>query len=144
VRVLTIETRALGRRRPLLPSWQLPIPPEPREREEPLTLRALITRIVAEEVAAFRERQKDRRFVRVLSERQLSEGALAGRIDPAAHERVDKVDANAAVATALIGFEDGLYLVVIDGKEHRDLDEQVIVGPDTTVTFLRLVMLSGA
>ena len=142
--MVTIETRAVGRRRPLLPSWQLPTPPEPAAREEPLTLRALITRIVHEEVAAFRQRQADRRFVRVLSERQLSEGALAGRIDPAAHDHVDKVDAGAAVATALVGFEDGLYLVVIDGKEHRDLDEQVFLGPDTVVTFLRLVMLSGA
>ena len=75
---------------------------------------------------------------------QLSEGALAGRIDPAKHDHVDKVDDGAAVGTALIGFEDGLYLVVIDGREHRDLDEQVVLGPDTTVTFLRLVMLSGA
>jgi hypothetical protein len=141
---MTIETRAVGRRRPLLPSWQLPTPPEPAAREEPLTLRALITRIVHEEVAAFRQRQADRRFVRVLSEHQLSEGALAGRIDPAAHGNVDKIDAGAAVATALVGFEDGLYLVVIDGTEHRDLDEQVVLGPDTVVTFLRLVMLSGA
>ena len=142
--MVTIETRAVGSRRPLLPSWKLPTPPEPSRREEPLTLRALITRIVHEEVAAFRQRQADRRFVRVLSERQLSEGALSGRIDPAAHAHVDKVDAGAAVATALVGFEDGLYLVVIDGKEHRDLDEQVFLGPDTVVTFLRLVMLSGA
>jgi hypothetical protein len=142
--VVIIETRALGRRRPLLPSWQLPTPPGPVAREEPLTLRALITRIVQQEVAAFRQRQADRRFVRVLSERQLSEGALAGRIDPAAHERVQQVDASAAVATALFGFEDGLYLVVIDGKEHRDLNEQIVLGPDTVVTFLRLVMLSGA
>ncbi len=142
--MVTIETRALGRRRPLLPSWQLPTPPDPAARDEPLTLRALITRIVQQEVAAFRQRQADRRFVRVLSERQLSEGALAGRVDPATHDHVDKVDEGAAVGTALIGFEDGLYLVVIDGREHRDLDEQVILGPDTTVTFLRLVMLSGA
>jgi hypothetical protein len=142
--VVTIETRAVGRRRPLLPSWQLPTPPEPAAREEPLTLRALITRIVHEEVAAFRRRQADRRFVRVLSERQLSEGALAGRIDPAAHDHADKVDVAAAIATALVGFEDGLYLVVIDGTEHRDLDAQVVLGPDTVVTFLRLVMLSGA
>lgn len=142
--MVTIETRAVGRRRPLLPSWQLPTPPEPAAREEPLTLRALITRIVHEEVAAFRRRQADRRFVRVLSERQLSEGALAGRIDPAAHDHADKVDAAAAIATALVGFEDGLYLVVIDGTEHRDLDAQVVLGPDTVVTFLRLVMLSGA
>lgn len=141
--MVTIETRVLGRRRPLLPSWQLPTPPDPAAREEPLTLRALITRIVQQEVAAFRQRQSDRRFVRVLSVRELSEGALAGRIDPAAHERVQPVDTGAAVATALIGFEDGLYLVVIDGKEHRDLDEQVVLGADTVVTFLRLVMLSG-
>jgi hypothetical protein len=128
----------------LLPSWQLPSPPDIGPRREPLTLRQLITRVVREEIDAFERRRADRRFVRILSEQQLSEGALRGRIDPAAHDRVQLADPQQAVSTALVGFEDGLYLVVIDGREHRDLDEQIVLGPDTTVTFLRLVMLSGA
>lgn len=49
-----------------------------------------------------------------------------------------------AIGTALRAFEDGLYLVILDGKEQRDLDEQVFPGPDSHVTFLRLVMLAGA
>ncbi|HSL34673.1 MAG TPA: hypothetical protein VK871_13540 [Candidatus Limnocylindrales bacterium] len=54
------------------------------------------------------------------------------------------MDEGQAIGTALQAFEDGLYLVILDGREQRDLDEQVFPKPDSHLTFLRLVMLSGA
>ena len=142
--MLTIEARTAGKRRALIPNWQIPLPPERAGRSEPLTLRSLIGRIVRAEVDAFRERQAERRLVRVLSEPLIAEGATRGRIDPGGRELDQHVDPEAAVGTAIQAFEDQLYLVLIDGREHRDLDEQVFPGPDSTITFLRLVMLSGA
>lgn len=47
------------------------------------------------------------------------------------------------MATALEAFEDGLYLVVVDEREQRSLDAQVFLQPDSTVAFVRLVMLAG-
>ena len=41
-------------------------------------------------------------------------------------------------------FQDGLYLVLLDGREQRNLDEQIFLGPDSHVTFLRLTALAGA
>jgi hypothetical protein len=142
--VLTIEARAVGKRRALIPNWQIPLPPEMTDRSEPLTLRSLISRIVRAEVGAFRERQAERRLVRVLSEPLIAEGASHGKVDPGGRRIDQPVDAEVAVGAALQAFEDQLYLVLIDGREHRDLDEQVFPGPDSTITFLRLVMLSGA
>jgi hypothetical protein len=120
------------------------LPPDPTGRGEPLTLRALISRIVAQEVAAFRERQERRSLVQVLSAREIADGAAKGKVDSGGRELHQVVDAGQAIATALRAFEDGLYLVILDGKEQRDLDEQVFPGPDSHVTFLRLVMLAGA
>jgi hypothetical protein len=54
-----------------------------------------------------------------------------------------KVDADEAVATALEAFEDGLYLVVVDGQELRNLDAQVFLQPDSRVAFVRLTLLAG-
>ncbi len=142
--MLTIDARAPGRRRPLIPQWQIPLPPDPTGRGEPLTLRALISRIVLAEVAAFRDRQATRNLVRVLSAAEIDEGAATGRVDAGGRTLHQVVDDGAAVGTALQAFEDGLYLVLIDGREQRDLDEQVFPGPDSHVTFLRLVMLAGA
>lgn len=142
--MLTIEARVAGKRRALIPKWQIPLPPERTGRSEPLTLRSLIARIVRAEVEGFRERQAERRLVRVLSEPLIAEGASRGKVDPGGRALDQHVDPDVAVGTALQAFEDQLYLVLIDGREHRDLDEQVFPGPDSTVTFLRLVMLSGA
>ena len=73
---LTISARAPGRRQPLIPDWSIPWPPEgdaPAGGEGPLTLRDLITRIVRQEVEAFRRRQHDRRLARVLKDPRILE-----------------------------------------------------------------------
>ena len=44
---------------------------------------------------------------------------------------------------ALQAFEDGLYLVVIDDVEYRDLEKQVFLKDDSRITFIRLTMLTG-
>ncbi|MBN1342094.1 MAG: hypothetical protein JXQ73_05410 [Phycisphaerae bacterium] len=142
-RGLIISTRALGRRRPLLDDWSTSLPPEVGDGGTPLTLRALISRIVLDEVASFRGRQKARRFVHVLTARQIEQGAQRGKIDMGGRDLDQTVDDEEAVGAALQAFEDGLYLVIIDEEEHRDLDRQVFLKADSRITFLRLVMLAG-
>lgn len=141
---LTLSAHAAGRRKPIVPDWQFPWPPDENGGEEPLTLRQLITRVVHAEVKAFQQRQREQRFVRVLTERQIEEGARKGRIDSGGRDLNQTVDPEIAVANALQAFEDGIYLVILDGEEQRDLDRQVHVHPDSHLVFLRLVMLAGA
>lgn len=139
---LTVSTRALGRRKRLLDDWSIPTPP-PRVRGEPFTLRDLITQIVVQTVESFSQRQEENRFVRVLTERDIQTQAERGKIDSGGRDYDQDVDIEEAVANALVSFEDGLYLVIIDDVEHRDLDAEVHLKPDSRVTFLRLVMLAG-
>jgi hypothetical protein len=54
------------------------------------------------------------------------------------------VDPGQAVAAALLAFEDGLYLVILDGEEQRELDRQIFLQADSHMVFVRLVMLAGA
>lgn len=146
--MLTIEARALGGTRPLVPEWSVPVPRIPDgDGPEDWTLRDLISHVVRHEVAAYSERQEARRFVRALSAREIDAGHAAGKItagapdlqsDPAA------ADPERAVAVALEAFEDGLYLVVLDGSERRSLDEVVRLGEESHVVFLRLTFLAGA
>jgi hypothetical protein len=142
--MLTIEARAAGRRRSIVPDWQIPIDDVAPPSGSPLTLRDLIERVVRGEVAQFRERQRDRMLVRFLSSDEIAEQAQRGRVDFGGHsiEEVE-VEDDQAVGTALESFEDGLYLVLIDGRQYELLDEQVNVGPDSRVTFLRLAALAG-
>lgn len=141
---LTISARVMGKRKPLVPDWQVPWPPEGHAGGEPLTLRQLITRVVLREVEAFKRRQEERRLVRILTERQIEEGMSKGRVDSGGRELHQPVDADSAVATALQAFEDGIYLVILDGEEQRELDREVHLQPDSHLAFVRLVMLAGA
>ena len=143
---LTISARMAGRAKPLVPDWSVPWPPEgdePAGGGGPLTLRDLITRIVLQEVDAFRRRQQDRRLARVLTVRQMERGLERGRVDSGGRDLMQDADDDDAVAAALQAFEDGIYLVVLDGQEQRELDRQVYVRPDSQLVFLRLVMLAG-
>ena len=141
---ITISTQALGRAAPLVPDWFVPFPPDASARGEPLTLREVIRRVVCEQVRSFRARQRDQRFLRVLTERQIADGVEQGRVVPGGRELNQSVDEDAAIVAAWQAFEDGLYLVVLDGEEQRDLDQQVWLQPDSKLIFLRLTLLAGA
>lgn len=140
---ITIEGKQLGRKQRLFPDRQVPYPPDWQRSGGRTTLRDLITRIVLNEVTAFRQRQEERRLYRALTAAQITQGASTGKIDPGGRELNQLVDDNTAVATALQAFEDGLYFAFIDGQQQKALDATVYVGPNSTVTFVRLVALAG-
>jgi predicted RNA-binding Zn ribbon-like protein len=143
--MITVEARVLGRKRPLLDQWSVDVPPLPDGRGEGgITLRELITRVVRAEVAAFRERQRARTLVHALTEREIEAGAARGKVDPGGRAAGGEVDEEAAVAAALAAFEDGLYLVILDGQELKDLDQPVYPKDGSRLVFLRLTFLAGA
>lgn len=142
---MLIETRVAGKKARLLDRWSVPTPPlEGGEGDDGLTLRALITRIVHAEVRAYDERQRRRRLVSVLSQGEIDRGAERGKVDSGGRPAPSPADADAAVAAALQGFDDGLYVVVLDGVEQTELDRQVYPTAESQLVFLRLTFLAGA
>jgi hypothetical protein len=140
-----VETKIVGKKVRPLDGWSVPTPPpESGGGDSGLTLRQLITRVVRGEVDAFEERQRANRFLRVLSEREITARAVAGKIDSGGRAPSDPVDVDGAIAAALQGFEDGLYLVILDGTEQKKLDQRVYVKSDSRMVFLRLSFLAGA
>lgn len=142
---MLVETRVAGKKIRLLDRWSIPTPPlEGGGGDGGLTLRALITRVVLAEVEAFGERQRRRRLVSVLSQRAIDSGAAAGKVDPGGHPVGAPADPHAAVGAALQGFEDGLYLAILDGVEQTELDRQIHPTADSRLVFLRMTFLAGA
>ena len=140
-----VETWTLSRKRQLLDRWSVPIEPGPADGDGGgLTLRDLIARIVRREVEAFEHRQKARQFVRVLSEREIAVRSASGRVDPGGRPAGNSVTVEDAVAAVLTAFEDGLFLVLLDDVEQKDLDATVHVTDDSRLVFLRLAFLAGA
>lgn len=143
---MLITGKALGRRKPLFADWSIPLPPDWNEGDGDncRTVRELISQIVRDEVQAFRQRQHDRQFLRALTAKEIEAAAEQGKIQMGESEvGPQEVDEDHAVAAALQAFEDGMYLVVIDGVEQTRLDQQVFVGADSRITFIRLTLLSG-
>lgn len=142
---MLISTKALGSKKPLFADFSVPLPPDwEDEGDGGKTLRDLIEEVVRHEVDAFKKRQQDRQFLRALTVTEIEKGVDQGKVEMGASDvQPQNVDPEEAVAAALIAFEDGLYLVIIDEKQYKDLDEAVFLTADSRLTFVRLTMLSG-
>lgn len=140
--MLHVETKALGRRDALVPAFAVP-PPESVLDGDGLTLRELIAITVRHELAAYSERRAERTFQRVLTERAVSDGLAAGRVESGDRRAPAPPGPDQAVGAALEAFEDGLFLVVADGRQETDLDAQVLLHDQSTITYVRLVALAG-
>lgn len=138
-----VSGKSLGQRRPLFADWSWPLPAEV-SRPEGTPLRAILDRIVRDQVEAFRQRQQEDQLVRVLTARQIDDAAERGRITMGQSEvGRQPVDPDAAVATALQAFQDGLFLVVVDGIDSTGLDQLIPLQNDSRITFIRLTLLAG-
>lgn len=141
--MLTVTGKSVGSRKPLFEGFSVPPPDDTGDGDE-LRLRDLIGHVVRQEVARFKRRQAGLQFDRVLTERQIEQGVDRGRVSPEGKPRDQNVDPEHAVAAALQAFEDGLFLVVIDEQEFRDLDAPVRLQSDSRLTFIRMTFLAGA
>lgn len=140
---MLISGKTLGSKKRLFEDWSIPIPPD-EGGDGGLTLGQLISRIVRAEVKSFQKRQHERQFLRALTAGEIEQAAERGKIEMGASEvGIQQVDAEQSTSVALQAFEDGLYLVVIDDVEYRDLEQQVFLKEDSRITFIRLTMLTG-
>src|SRR5262245_23176377 len=110
---ITVEAKVLGRKRPLISDWSIPIPPITGA-DGRVTLRDLIGWTVRHEVAAFQERQEQRRLVRVLSKEDIERQLAHGKVDLGGQDLQHVIDTDAAIATAVQAFQDGIYFVFIN------------------------------
>lgn len=146
---IRVEARMIGKRKAMGDPWHVTLPPaffQATATSEPgLRLRDLLEYIVRAEVDAFRQRQEERRLLRVLSPQEINAAASTGKISMGgdleqAGAEVDEVE---AVRVALQAFEDGIYLAFIDGQPQRNLADPVQLQPASTLLFIRLVALVG-
>ena len=148
--MMTVEAREVGQRAPLVSGWRVPLlePPGANGGDgSAMRLRDLLAHVVRQEVHAFQQRQEERRLARVLSPREIQDAAARGKVAMGGpnelHTETQEVSDEAAIATALQAFEDGLYYVFLDGAQQHDLEAAVWPRPDSTLTFIRLVALAG-
>lgn len=55
----------------------------------------------------------------------------------------DKYDCDAQFKKAVAAFRGNQFFVIVDGRQVEVLDEELVLNPDTKVSFLKLVPLVG-
>lgn len=140
--MVSIHGKSIGQKRPLFADFSIPL--EALVSESHASLRDVIAAIVRNQVRQFQDRQTQRQFLRVLTERDIAVQAERGKIESGGSDvPLQPVDVEAAVETAWVAFEDGLYLVIVDELQLQELDDRVVIRPDSQITFVRLTLLAG-
>ncbi len=106
-------------------------------------LRDVLSELVRHELAAYEQRREASRTLRVLTPADLARGVDTGaygrehRAVPAAPSQEH------AIGRALEAFADGLFFVFLDEAQVEELDQPVVIRPDSTLRLVRLVALAG-
>lgn len=110
---------------------------------EPATLRRLIECLVSDAVARYNRRLEEKRGIAPLTKDEIDHMANVGKIGFGIPFGSREAELQAALQTAIQGFEDGLYRVFVGDREIESLDSPLGLMEGDTVTILRLVMLTS-
>ena len=132
-----VKLKSVGKRRPILENTPYTLP------DGLSTLRQLIEAVVRQEVEAFNSRGLENMLVPFLSEDAIADLSTVGKVGFGRLYSDRKADPEAAVKTALLGFEDGLFKVVVGEQEALELDAPLVLHDGDTITFIRLTFLAG-
>jgi hypothetical protein len=107
-----------------------------------ITVRELIRERVHCEVKAFNRRQDEALFQGLV---QPSDAELVrnGRITEYRLNQRRPIDWETQFASAVEGFSRNAFFVIIDDKQAESLDQEFVIGPKTSVSFVKLVPLIG-
>jgi hypothetical protein len=112
----------------------------------PATVQQIIEAAVTAEGAAYEARAEQAGLVRVLTEESLAEELATGAVRTSGGDPLrppaGPVNVAAAVETALLAFEDGLFRVFV-GDEEVTGEAPATLADGASVLFLRLVPLAG-
>lgn len=135
---LTVQAKTVGRK-----GWSM----APLEIELPgaaETVRDLLEAIVCQQVDAFVQRKQDAKLLRALTEREVAEGAEAGKIATGEQEPDHRMpDPRKAIEAAVTAFEDGFYYIFVNDAQIERLNQPLAPAAETKVLFLRLTPLVG-
>lgn len=142
---IQVRMRKLGKRnRDVIVPVRYELPKRPE------TVRELIIELTLQGVAAYNARKDEGQIVPRLTKQEILDKAAAGKVSFGLRNGSD-ANPEAAVESALQGFEDGIFRVFADDKEMESLDARIpwkadqagIHNEEIIFTIVRLTMLTG-
>ena len=132
-----IKLKSAGKRRPILENTPYNLP------DGVNSLRQLLETVVWQETEKYNNRGTENMLVPFLTETEIADQSTVGKVRFGRIYSDTKADPEKAVETALQGFEDGLFRVVVNDMEITDIDNPLIINENDVFTFIRLTFLAG-
>jgi len=139
-KTIHLSVKMLGKRRAVIEKQLLEIPISFYENPH---LKQFISLIVTQQVNSFNKKTEQKLLLPYLSSSAIQEQAEHGKVTFGDLYNKEKVVEEEAIQTALQAFEDGIFLVIIDGQRMETLADEINFQEDSEVVFIRLVALAG-
>lgn len=110
-------------------------------KEQAYSLRSLIEELVIQGVVFFNQRASA--APSALTPEQIEQQAKEGKVAFGTRYAGALACVEDSLQTAFGNFRDGLFRIFVDDVECLDLDAQIKIREDSTVTIIQLTMLSG-
>lgn len=108
-----------------------------------MTLRDFLRETVKITVRDYNRGKASEEVLRSLSEEEIGDQAVSGKVVFGIHYGRKKADEEKAVENALQCFRDGMIAVFVDQKRCEELEQIVPLRENSEVTFVRLTFLAG-
>jgi hypothetical protein len=132
-----VNIKSIGKRKPAFEQIPYEIPDDIK------TLHALIAAFVRLEVAEYNKKPTDIKLLTVLTNEEIEDAKTVGKIGFGWIYNTKKANPEKAIETALEGFLDGLFKVLINDCEADDLDSEISLTSGDVLTFIKLTFLAG-
>lgn len=134
---LSVNVKQLGKRKNVIENKKFSVDPVP------FTTAELIIAIVIRQVQEYNERLEQSDLLKYLTEEEIKEKSVSGKISFQVNYNGMAANAQKAVYNALQSFEDGIFRVFLNDRELESLNDAICLKEEDTLTFIRLTMLAG-
>lgn len=109
----------------------------------PASVQELIEAVVCWQVKEYNERLQQSEMLKYLTCEEMEDKAAAGKVGFEANYNGRPAVETEAIINALQSYEDGIFRIFLDDAELGELSSSVQLKEESTLTFIRLAMLSG-
>lgn len=132
-----IQVKQVGKRKCSIEKTPVDFPTPPASVQE------LIEAVVCWQVKEYNERLQQSEMLKYLTSEEMEDKAAAGKVGFEANYNGRPAAEAEAIINALQSYEDGIFRIFLDDTELGELSSSVQLKEESTLTFIRLAMLSG-
>ena len=103
----------------------------------------MIEAIVSWQVCEYNERLQQSEVLKYLTQEEVENKTASGKVGFAVNYNGKPAAEVETITNALQSYEDGIFRIFMDDTEAGDLSSPIQLKEESTLTFIRLAMLSG-